>query len=139
VRYYGTKWLKAKTAMALASNGQTAIIRTERGLTIADTRITLYDVMDYLKAQYPPKFIRDAFNLTDAQIHAALSYIETHRTEVEAEYQEVLKTAAETKQFWEERNRERFARIAATPPRPGYEAVRAKLQERRAKREAKKQ
>ncbi|MFM7474336.1 MAG: DUF433 domain-containing protein, partial [Microcystis aeruginosa] len=24
--------------MALASNGQTAIIRTERGLTIADTR-----------------------------------------------------------------------------------------------------
>ena len=89
--------------MALASNGQTAIIRTERGLTIADTRITLYDVIDYLKAQYPPKFIRDAFNLTDAQIHAALSYIETHRTEVEAEYQEVLKTAAETKQFWEER------------------------------------
>ncbi|MFM6059243.1 MAG: DUF433 domain-containing protein [Microcystis aeruginosa] len=83
--------------------------------------ITLYDVMDYLKAQYPPKFIRDAFNLTDAQIHAALSYIETHRTEVEAEYQEVLKTAAETKQFWEERNRERFARIAATPPRPGRE------------------
>lgn len=32
-----------------------------------------------------------------------------------------------------------FARIAATPPRPGYEAVRAKLQKRRAKREAKKQ
>jgi hypothetical protein len=63
----------------------------------------------------------------------------SNRTEVEAEYQEVLKTAAETKQFWEERNRERFARIAATPPRPGYEAVRAKLQERRAKREAKKQ
>jgi hypothetical protein len=96
-------------------------------------------VIDYLKAQYPPKFIRDAFNLTDAQIHAALSYIETHRTEVEAEYQEFLKTAAETKQFWEERNRERFARIAATPPRLGYEAVRAKLQKRTAKREAKKQ
>ena len=65
--------------MALASNGQTAIIRTERGLTIAGTRITLYDVMDYLKAQYPPKFIRDVFNLTDAQIHAALSYIETRK------------------------------------------------------------
>jgi len=63
--------------MALVSNGQTAIIRTERGLTISGTRITLYDVMDYLKAQYPPKFIRDAFNLTDAQIHAPLFYIET--------------------------------------------------------------
>jgi len=40
--------------MVLVSNGQSAIIRTERGLTIAGTRITLYDVMDYLKAQYPP-------------------------------------------------------------------------------------
>ncbi len=43
--------------MVLVSNGQSAIIRTERGLTIAGTRITLYDVMDYLKAQYPPKLI----------------------------------------------------------------------------------
>lgn len=30
-----------------------AITRTERGLTIAGTRISLYDVMDFLKAQYP--------------------------------------------------------------------------------------
>ena len=62
--------------MTLAANGQTAIIRTERGLTIAGTRITLYDVMDYVTAQYPPKFIRGIFNLTDAQIDAALAYIE---------------------------------------------------------------
>ncbi|MDJ0734498.1 MAG: DUF433 domain-containing protein [Nostocaceae cyanobacterium] len=125
--------------MTPTSNGQVSIVRTERGLTIAGTRITLYDVMDYLKAQYPPKFIRDAFNLTDAQIHAALAYIEAHQTEVEAEYQEILKAAEETRQFWEQRNRERFARIAATPPRPGYEALRTKLQERREQREAKKQ
>ncbi len=121
--------------MTPTSNGQVSIIRTERGLTIAGTRITLYDVMDYLKAQYPPKFIRDAFNLTDAQIHAALAYIEAHQTEVEAEYQEILKAAEETRQFWEQRNRERFARIAATPSRPDYEAVRTKLQERRKQRE----
>ena len=50
-----------------------AIIRTERGLTIAGIRITLYDVMDHLRAHYPPKFIRDAFNLRDEQICAALS------------------------------------------------------------------
>lgn len=124
--------------MTPTSNEQVAIILTERGLTIAGTRITLYDVIDYLKAQYPPKFIRDMFNLTDSQIHAALSYIEAHRTEVEAEYQEILKAAAETRQYWEEKNRDRFAQIAAAPPRPGYEAVRFKLQERRAQREAKK-
>lgn len=109
--------------MTSAANKQSLIIRTERGLTIAGTRITLYDVMDYLKAQYPSKFIRDAFNLTDEQIHAALSYIEVHQTTVEAEYQEILKTAEETRKYWEQRNRDRFARIAAAPPRPGYEAV----------------
>ena len=31
--------------MTLASSGQTAIIRTERGLTISGTRIILYDVI----------------------------------------------------------------------------------------------
>ena len=125
--------------MTTVSNERPTIIRTEQGLTIFGTRITIYDVMDYLKAQYPPKFIRDAFNLTDEQIHVALSFIEAHQMEVEAEYQEILKTAEETRQYWEERNRERLTRIAAAPPRPGYEAVRAKLQERRAQREAEKQ
>jgi len=54
--------------MTPASNGQPGIIRTERGLTIARTRITLYDVMDYVTAQYPPKFIRSMLNLTDVAI-----------------------------------------------------------------------
>jgi hypothetical protein len=45
-------------------NEPTAIIRTERGLTIAGTRITIYDIMDYVTAQYPPKFIRGLFDLT---------------------------------------------------------------------------
>ena len=123
-------------AMTSQLNGKVAIVLTERGLTISGTRITLYDVMDYLQAGYPTKFIRDAFNLTDEQIGAALSYIETHREAVEAEYQEILKTAAETRRYWEAHNRERFARIAAAPPRSGYEAVRAKLQERKAQRAA---
>ena len=39
--------------MASISHHQPAIIRTERGLTIPGTRITLYDVMDYVAAQYP--------------------------------------------------------------------------------------
>lgn len=125
--------------MTPASSEQVAIVRTERGLTISGTRITLYDVMDYLKAQYPPKFIRDAFDLTDQQIHTALAYIAMHRTKVEAEYQEVLQAAAETQQYWEEKNRERFARIAAISPRLDYAAVRAKLQERREQRAARKQ
>jgi uncharacterized protein (DUF433 family) len=105
-------------------------------LTIAGTRITLYDVMDYLKAQYPPKLIREKLGLNDRQIDSALAYIETHCTEVEAEYQECLQTATEIRQYWEERNRERFAKIAAIPPKPGQETIRAKLQEWKARIES---
>lgn len=51
VRYDGDKFWQAE-GMISVSNGQPTIIRTERGLTIAGTRITLYDVMDYVTAQY---------------------------------------------------------------------------------------
>lgn len=119
--------------MAPASNGETGIIRTERGLTIAGTRITLYDVMDYVAEQYPPKFIRAMLGLTDDQVNAALSYVETYRAEVEAEYQLVLREAEELRQYYEEQNRERIAHITAKPPKLGTEAIRAKLQAEKAK------
>ncbi|MFM6060416.1 MAG: DUF433 domain-containing protein [Microcystis aeruginosa] len=119
--------------MTNLSSSQASIIRTERGLTIAGSRITLYDVMDYVTEHYPPKFIRAMLGLTDEQVNAALSYIETYHAEVEAEYQLVLKEAEELRQYYEEQNRERFARIAAKPPKPGTEAIRAKLQAEKAK------
>lgn len=115
--------------MTFVSVEPTTIIRTERGLTIGGTRITIYDVMDYLKAQYPPKLIREKLGLSDGQLDLALDYIEQHRSAVEIEYQECLQTAAEIREYWEDRNRERFAQIAAMPPKPGQEALRAKLQE----------
>ena len=114
--------------MDASSAGQAEIIRTERGLTIAGTRITLYDVMDYLTADYPAKLIREKLCLTEAQVHSALSYIEAYPAEVEDEYQQVLRLAEDNRQYWEERNREHFARLAAIPPKPGQEAIRTKLQ-----------
>lgn len=121
--------------MASVSNEQAVIIRTERGLAIAGTRITLYDIMDYVIAQYPPKFIRTLFDLTDDQINAALSYIEANQHQVEAEYQIVLKEAEEIRHYWEKRNREHFTHIANMPPKPGREALWAKLQQQKARHE----
>ncbi len=72
-------------------------------------------------------------DLTDEQVTAALNYIETNRAEVEAEYHLVLQEAEELRQYYEEQNYDRIARIAAKPPKPGTEAIRAKLQARRAK------
>ncbi|PZO44250.1 MAG: DUF433 domain-containing protein [Pseudanabaena frigida] len=122
--------------MTPLTNKQTSIIRTERGLTIAGTRITLYDVMDYVIASYPPKFIRAMLDLTEKQLNDALSYIETYRAEVEEEYNFVLKETEELRQYYEEQNRERTERIAAKPPKLGKEAIRVKLQVERAKLEA---
>jgi uncharacterized protein (DUF433 family) len=119
--------------MTIEANGQAQIIRTERGLTIAGTRITLYDLMDYVTDQYPPKFIRSLFDLSEEQINAALTYIEANRTEVEAEYKKVLKETEELRLYYEEQNRERVARIATLPPPTGLEAAWEKLQAAKAR------
>lgn len=123
--------------MTSLSQGKADIIRTERGLTIAGTRITLYDIMDYVSAQYPPKFIRGLFDLEEEQLNGALAYIETHQSEVETEYQQVLKEAEELRQYYDQRNREILAKIAAHPPQPGTEGAWEKLRAAKAKRESK--
>jgi len=111
----------------------TTVVRTSRGLSIAGTRITLYSILDYVHAGWPPKLIRDRLNLTDQQMTDALDYIATHHTEVETEYQQVLRDAEEVRHYWEEQNRERLAAIAALPPKPEQAAIRAKLAAAKAK------
>lgn len=107
---------------------QTTVVRTSRGLSIAGTRITLYQIMDYLKANYPPEVIRDRFRLTIKQMLEVLKYIETHRDEVELEYKQILEKAEANRQYWEGRNRERLAKIATIPPTPEQAEIWSKLQ-----------
>jgi len=92
--------------------------------------------MDYLTAQYPPKFICGLFNLTLEQMNAALDYIQANRGEVEAEYQIVLREALELRQYYEEQNRDLIARIASKPPKPVMELAWEKLQAQKAKHQA---
>ena len=113
--------------MSTHTDTHALIVRTDRGLTIVGTRITLYDVMDYLVAGWPRQLIRDRLNLTEEQIEAALAYIEAHRAAVEAEYQQILQVAEDNRRYWDERNQERLAQIASLPPRPDQAALRAKL------------
>jgi len=113
--------------MASVANSQTTVVRTDRGLSISGTRITLYDVMDYVTAGWPAHLIRDRLQLTDQQTGDVMAYIETHRAEVDREYQAVLQTAVENRRYWQERNQERFARIASSPPKPEHVELRARL------------
>ncbi|NEP12875.1 MAG: DUF433 domain-containing protein [Symploca sp. SIO2C1] len=119
--------------MTSSSNEKPSIIRTERGLTISGTRITIYDVMDHVAAGWTPKLILNWLPLTEEQLHAALFYIDTNRTEVEAEYQTVLQATQEMREYWEDKNREHLAQIAKLSPKPGHEEIHAKLQAWKAK------
>jgi uncharacterized protein (DUF433 family) len=119
--------------MTESTNAQATIVRTSRGLSIAGTRITLYQVMDYVKAGWPPELIQHWLDLSEKQIADTMDYIVTHRSAVEAEYVMVLQQAEESRQYWEARNREHFATLATTTPKPGQEAIRAKLQAWKAK------
>lgn len=104
------------------------VVRTSRGLSIAGRRLTLYSIMDYLRAGWPPHLIRDEFNLTDKQMNDVMEYLAAHRDQVEQEYQVVLQQAEENRRYWETRNRERFERLAQTSPPRDQEQLRAKLQ-----------
>jgi uncharacterized protein (DUF433 family) len=121
----------------MPDNGQNPIVvRTERGLSIRGTRKTLYQVMDYIVADWPRAQIRDIMLLTDEEIDDVLAYNAEHRAEVEAEYDEVVRQAEEERRYWEERNRERFAAIAAMPRKPEHAAFWAKIDALRADRES---
>ena len=119
--------------MMNASFLQSSIERTSWGLTIAGTRITLYDVMDYLSEQWPPQLIQSWLNLSDRQMADALGYIAEHRDEVEAEYQHVLQHAEEIRIYWETRNQQRLAQIADMPISPEKERLKTKLDAWKAK------
>jgi uncharacterized protein (DUF433 family) len=120
--------------MPLYQDNKPVITRTERGLTISGTRITLYQMMDYIHAGYPRHLIRHQFYLTDEQFDGAMSYLDTHYEEVESEYQMVLQQAEEIRHYWEERNKERIAYISKLLPKPEYASAWQKLQARKAKR-----
>ena len=67
------------------------------------TRITLYAIMDFIKEDYQPKLIRHKFNLTEQQMTDVLTYIDEHREQVEAEYQQVVEEGKERRRYHEER------------------------------------
>ncbi|MDJ0728945.1 MAG: DUF433 domain-containing protein [Crocosphaera sp.] len=109
------------------TNKTSKIIRTERGLTIAGTRITLYQLMDYIHAGYPTHLISHKFMITDEQFQAAINYIETHYDEIEAEYKLVLKQAEEIRQYWEEYNHQKLINIKTKTPKSEYKTAWEKL------------
>ena len=57
---------------------------------IAGTRITVYDVLDYHKLGWHRDVIAVTLSINSRQVEAAIRYIEEHRDEVMADYEEML-------------------------------------------------
>lgn len=66
------------------------IIDRGRGPELQGTRITIYRVMDYVRAGDPPNRIAEELDLTDEQVQEALTYIDSHRPEVDAAYDTII-------------------------------------------------
>lgn len=98
--------------MPVAETIETAVApgivrRRDRGLCVAGKRITLYLIMDYLKAGWPPHLLRHQLLLSEEEMSHVVNYIEQHEAEFEAEYQDVVRKAAEREQYWREREQQR--------------------------------
>ena len=77
------------------------IINRGRGPEIQGTRVTVYRVMDYIRAGTRP--IASPRSLICAeQVQAALEYINSHRAEVDAEYEVILKRVSQPNPDWVE-------------------------------------
>jgi uncharacterized protein (DUF433 family) len=108
-------------------NGQGIVMRTDIGPAIAGTRISIYDIMDYLHESWSPQKIRDWLGLTESQMTNALTYIGDNRVLLEREHRELEREAEENRRYWEEFNRNR-PRPEPAPDTPQKAALRARLE-----------
>lgn len=66
-----------------------------RGPEIRGTRITVFDVLDYSLTGWTAEQIATLFKITVEQVHAALLYIDEHRSELMPKYQRMLDFCAQ--------------------------------------------
>lgn len=83
------------------------IVETARGPSIEGTRITVYSVMDYIKANRSKEYIAQIMLITPEQVEAVYEYIEQHRAAVEAAYERILRREATARVESEKTMRER--------------------------------
>jgi uncharacterized protein (DUF433 family) len=73
-----------------------------RGPEIQGTRVTVYRVMDYVRAGDPPECIAEELGLTEEQVRGALQYIDDNRAEVDAAYDAVMSRVNQRNPEWVE-------------------------------------
>ena len=74
---------------------ESVIIDRGRGPEIAGTRITVFDIVDYLDEGWHPTAIASFFRISSREVDAAIRYIEEHQVDVRAEYERILSRSAQ--------------------------------------------
>ena len=102
------------------------IIDRGRGPEIAGTRLTVYDILDYVQMGWGHARIASWFRISSDEVLTAIRYIEDHKAEVMADYQRILdrNAAARNPPEVEEKLKGSRERL---------EALRRELQERKAR------
>jgi len=108
------------------------IVETPRGPSIAGTRITIYSIMDSIKAGWSSEEILQVMpRVTAEQLDAVYEYIEQHREEVERAYERILRRSAEARAESERIMRERTPDLFDLPPEELRRRLLQKLEEKK--------
>ena len=97
------------------------IIDRGDGPKIEGTRVTVYTVLEYLRAGRTRDWIAAMLNLSSGQVQAAMDYIHDHAVEVNAQFEQILARIREGNPM----HVEELLRV-------NREKVKARLSERRA-------
>ncbi len=109
-----------------ATTIEALIVETPRGPSLAGSRITVYSVMDLIKAGRSKRYIEQMMLLTPEQVNAVFEYVEQHKEEVERDYAEILRRSDQLRLRYEEQNRAR----SPFPPEMPWEERRKLMLER---------
>jgi len=92
--------MTAKTKGA-GSNGQRyAIVETDMGPLISESRVSVFDVLEAHDAGDSPYEIGLTFNLSPMQVETALVYITQNRAELEPQLAQIKQQLAEREAFY---------------------------------------
>jgi uncharacterized protein (DUF433 family) len=108
--------------------------RSDRGLAIAGSRLTLYEIMDLVKKGWPTEKILELYPLTDEQLQDAFNYFAAHGETFEAEYQQVVRESEELERFYRAKQEEILRAAANRPRTPEEAALRARFEEQKARK-----
>ncbi len=117
------------------AEGQSLMVQTQKGWCIAGTRLTVYDVLFYVRQGWSGNRIQQWLRLSDRQLTEALQLIAEQQSVIEADYQAIIHYDQEKQTFWLTRGLPALSNSNFSAP-PGREVFWDTLHRKQAERRA---